>query len=357
MKDFQRNVITITLVLFFTFTLSSVFSQHYRGMAVLSDNKVWLSGSKGVVVRTTDGGYHWDTLSPKGYEKYDFRDIHVFNEKEIIVLASGKGGLLLKTKNGGKTWKEVYKDTNSNVFFDGMDFDGKMGKVVGDPIKNSKYNARENRNGTSEFIVLTSYNKGDLWEVEEFISCNYCYPDNNLYLPLENEALFAASGSSVIFKDMRLRIVTGGGAETRYLDGIYYSKPPVVSAIPIKNGPASGAYSFAILGSISVAVGGNYTRPNSSDSTAAWSADGGKTWLLSQKQPGGYRSCVAIHPTKNIVVCTGSNGSDFSTDKGQNWQKINDESPGFNVCMFSENYVWFGGNKGTWKRISLAELH
>lgn len=358
MKEFQCNVKCILLCLSLLCFCNYNFSQHYRGIAVLSDQQVWLSGSKGTVVKTNDGGAHWDTLSPKGYEKYDFRDIHVFSEKEIVVMASGRGGLVLKTKNGGKTWKEVFKDTSSRVFLDGMDFEGKMGKIVGDPVKDSKYNSIENRTSQPEFIVLTSYDKGDLWEIEKFISCNYCYPSDNRYLPLdENEALFAASGTSVIFKKSRLKIITGGSYETRYLDGIYYSKPPVVALLPVKNGPASGAYSMAISNELIIAVGGNYTRPNSSDSCSAYSGDGGITWKLSDKQPAGYRSCVAIHPLKNIAVCTGTNGSDFSTNNGQTWEKITLENTGFNACMFSENFIWFAGNKGAWKKLNISDLH
>lgn len=352
----NKRVLRCLLILLFGFQIQ-LTAQHFRGLSVVNDNVAFVSGSKGTVLKTKNGGQHWDTISPRGYEKYDFRDIHVFSEKEIIVMASGRGGLVLKTKNGGKTWKEVFRDIDSNVFLDGMDFSGKMGKIVGDPIKKSRYNSLENIKGDPEFIILTSFNKGDLWEIDKFVSCEYCYPADNLFLPLENEALFAASGTSVLFTNYKLKIVTGGSYTTRFLDGIYYNKPLIVSEIPIANGPASGAYSMAIeTNKYIIAVGGNYTRANNTDSCAAYSIDGGQTWLASTKQPAGYRSCVAIHPTKNLAVCTGTNGSDFSISSGKEWTKITLENMGFNVCMFSENYIWFAGNKGTWKRVKISDF-
>jgi hypothetical protein len=68
-----------------------------------------------------------------------------------------------------------------------------------------------------------------------------------------------------------------------------------------------------------VAVGGDYSKPNDSAGTAAWSDDGGKTWTAAAKPPHGYRSAVAWDATSRAWIAAGTNGSDISYDDGKTW--------------------------------------
>jgi photosystem II stability/assembly factor-like uncharacterized protein len=54
---------------FIVFLLFADYShaQSYRGLSVVNANTAWVSGSKGMVLRTVNGGKSWDTLNPKGY--------------------------------------------------------------------------------------------------------------------------------------------------------------------------------------------------------------------------------------------------------------------------------------------------
>jgi hypothetical protein len=124
-------------------------------------------------------------------------------------------------------------------------------------------------------------------------------------------------------------------------------------------GVAGGCYSLTgyreNLGFKLLAVGGDYTRPNDRDSTAAFSDNSGVTWQLCPHPPLGYRSCVAIHPgDKTWAACTGTNGTDISIDGGQNWIPLMDL--GYNVCAFSEDALWLFGNRGRFKKIGFADL-
>src|SRR5690349_10215587 len=47
----------------------------FRGLCVVSEKIVWVSGSKGTVGRTTDGGTTWNWMTVPGYADKDFRDI------------------------------------------------------------------------------------------------------------------------------------------------------------------------------------------------------------------------------------------------------------------------------------------
>src|SRR4051812_28564225 len=110
-----------------------------RGLSVVDDNIAWVSGTKGTIAITTDGGKTWDWQQVKGFEKADFRDIEAFSAKEAVIMSSGTPALILKTTDGGANWKVKYNNPDSAYFLDAMDFAGKQhGFILGDPI-NSKF--------------------------------------------------------------------------------------------------------------------------------------------------------------------------------------------------------------------------
>ncbi|HKR28434.1 MAG TPA: hypothetical protein VJS11_13315 [Acidobacteriaceae bacterium] len=94
---------------------------------------------------------------------------------------------------------------------------------------------------------------------------------------------------------------------------------------PVASGSTSaGIFSVAEAGQIILVVGGDYTKPNESAGTAAWSADGGKTWTAAAKPPHGYRSAVAWDAEANAWITAGTNGSDISYDDGKTWEPLDD---------------------------------
>ncbi len=108
-----------------------------RGLSVVDDSVAWISGSKGYIAITRNGGKNWDWQQVKGFEKADFRDIEAFSDEEAIIMSSGTPALILKTIDGGANWQVKYCNTDTACFFDAMDFaDKKHGYVLGDPINN-----------------------------------------------------------------------------------------------------------------------------------------------------------------------------------------------------------------------------
>ena len=71
-----------------------------------------------------------------------------------------------------------------------------------------------------------------------------------------------------------------------------------------------------------IAVGGDYTKPNESAGTAAWSSDGGEHWTASTTPPHGYRSSVQWSESLKAWITVGTNGSDISRDDGKTWQPL-----------------------------------
>ncbi len=68
-----------------------------------------------------------------------------------------------------------------------------------------------------------------------------------------------------------------------------------------------------------MAVGGDYTKPNESTGTAAFTKDGGLHWTAASKPPHGYRSSVAWSEDLKAWITVGTNGSDISYDDGKTW--------------------------------------
>jgi hypothetical protein len=125
------------------------------------------------------------------------------------------------------------------------------------------------------------------------------------------------------------------------IDRLVRKEPPWKSSpIPIASrtdsaGAFSVAYRYPVTigvcaectfndNSLFVAVGGDYTKPNESAATAAWSADGGGQWTAAETPPHGYRSAVEWSDALRAWVAVGTNGSDLSRDDGKTWQRLDD---------------------------------
>ena len=109
----------------------------FRGLSVVSEKVIWASGTGGTVLRTVDGGASWQVLKVPDAEKLDFRDIEAFDAETAYILSIGTGesSRIYKTADGGKTWKLQFKNTNPKAFFDALAFwDRNNGMAMSDPV-------------------------------------------------------------------------------------------------------------------------------------------------------------------------------------------------------------------------------
>lgn len=304
---------------------------HLRGLSQVDDAVAWASGTKCSIIKTTNG-IDWKDVSVKDTANLDFRDIHAFNENEAVVLSAGNGVAIFHTGDGGSTWKLVYSDTNKSVFFDGLDFNEQgIGFAFGDPIK-------------GKMQLLKSVDFGKSWIT--------ITPENQPEL-LENEAGFAASGTGIIVSDKAIKIATGGGAKSRILvseienlDWKYYDTP-------IASGDGTGIFSMSFMDELNgVIVGGNYIDSTNATSNCAITRDGGQTWtLISNKNPRGYRSCVATNRNGSILIASGRTGVEYSLDKGESWIELSQS--GYYSISVHESVGWAVGRCGKMAKIEL----
>src|SRR4051794_808366 len=81
-----------------------------RGLSVVNDQVAWVSGSNGTIGRTLNGGKDWKWFTVRGFEKTDFRDIEAFDGTTALIMGVGEPAYILRTVDGGDTWKVVYEN-------------------------------------------------------------------------------------------------------------------------------------------------------------------------------------------------------------------------------------------------------
>ena len=307
-----------------------------RGMSIPNDDVIWVSGSNGTVGKSCDAGKSWRWITVKNYEQKDFRDIQAFDSNTAIIMAIGDPAYILKTKDGGTTWQQVYTKSLPGMFLDAMDFkNNKEGICIGDPVAIGS-------GGRKFFFVVRTSDGGDTWQEVPL----YKMPPTQQ----SGEGIFSASGTNIALldhPDFDYAFVTGGTISNMYLmarDG----KQSKMMQIPINQGAESaGAFSLATDGKKKFyCIGGDYKIIFSTYDNFYWTTDEGSKWASPRKAPPyGYRSCVRIIDNERLIAC-GPNGVDIGSIGGHDWNSITKE--GFNVCMVSptKKLIFLAGEKG-----------
>jgi len=302
--------------------LTSGTKTSIRGLSVVNNSVLWASGSNGSIARSTDGGKTFNWITVKGYEQRDFRDVEAFDSNIAIIIAVAEPAIILKTKDGGNTWKKVFEDSTKGMFLDAMDFAGKYGVVVGDPI------------GGKGFMALTN-DSGSHWSASQ------------LHYTLDSgEAFFASSGTNIklttdSFENRYKYMAVSGGVQSSLLT----NKKNKLSLVQGKESTGANSISINQKNRSIVIVGGDFKDDKDTTGNSVLSKDYGKTWLHPQTPPHGYRSCVAFIKDNQLITC-GTSGVDISNDGGMNWTLISPES--FHVCQKAKtgNAVFLAGKDG-----------
>src|SRR5436190_18128321 len=106
------------------------------GVSAVDDMVAWASGSGSTVLRTTDGGATWKPLTITT-DKLDFLDVDTIDARTAYALSIGNGpsSRIYKTIDGGEHWTWQYTNQDPKGFLDAMVFrDATNGVVVGDSV-------------------------------------------------------------------------------------------------------------------------------------------------------------------------------------------------------------------------------
>lgn len=299
-----------------------------RGLSVVNDNVIWVSGSGGTVGKSINAGKSWKWMKVNGFEKIEFRDIEAFDANTAIIMGIADPAYILKTTDGGDSWKVVYENKTKGMFLDAMDFSSNQnGIVIGDPI-----------NG-KPFIAQTK-DSGNTWQdISE--TANRPAVDSG-------EAFFASSGTNIkLFNNDEYYIVSGG-LRARLINNTTATDLPLIQGKETTGGNSIDFYDNGLPetpGRRITVVGGDFNTPAATEKNCFYSTDGGKTWKAPKTPPHGYRSCVEYLSKKMLLSC-GINGVDFSTNDGKTWKWISKE--GFHVCRIAKigKAIYLAGNNG-----------
>jgi len=292
-----------------------------RGLSVVSDKVVWVSGSNGTVGKSIDGGDNWTWMTVKGYEKTDFRDIEAFDAKTAIIMGIDEPAYILRTTDGGTTWNVVYENKTKGMFLDAMAFWNEMsGIAIGDPINNKIFIAR-------------TFDGGKTWRT---------IPDQYYPVAEKGEACFASSGTNIAPLNLKEAVFITGGTHSRMFIRDSKFEMPI-----IQGKETTGANSVAVKNKKKkrtiIVVGGDFTTKDSTTKNCCITTDGGNSFSVPVIAPHGYRSCVEYLNKDNWISC-GLNGVDYSKDDGRTWALISKD--GFHVCRKAKKgkAVFFAGN-------------
>ncbi len=178
-----------------------------RGLSVVSGDIAWASGTGGTVLRTIDGGKHWSNVSIAEAGKLDLRSLRAFDKSTCLAVSAGSPGCVFRTEDGGKTWKSAYRNESPTIFIDATAFwDAHSGLAMGDP--------QEGR-----FFLIASDDGGK--------TSREC-PSDNCPEADPGEAAFAASGTCLItIEDQYAWVGTGGQHPPNRDQGHGCFRPPI----------------------------------------------------------------------------------------------------------------------------------
>ncbi|MFM9905124.1 MAG: WD40/YVTN/BNR-like repeat-containing protein [Pyrinomonadaceae bacterium] len=297
-----------------------------RGLSVVSEKVIWASGTGGTVIKTTDGGKTWSVIQVPDAAKLDFRDIEAFdaNTAYILSIGNGESSRIYKTTDGGATWDLQFTNKDEKAFFDAIAcWDKNNCIAMSDPVDGF-------------FLLISTTNGGGTWQrIANVKAAELKY----------GESAFAASGTCLITQGKNAAFIVSGGVDahvfrstdrgTTWAD----AKPTFTSGTS-----GSGIFSIAMFDTNSgVIVGGNYEKPELNKANLAFTTNGGVSWTLG-KGLGGYRSGVA-YVDKDMLVAVGSNGSDITTDGGKTWKNLDTDN--YNAVQAKgKKAIWAVGAKG-----------
>ena len=302
-----------------------------RGLSVVSANVAWVSGTRGRVGRTSDGGKTWVIDTVPGATGLDLRAIHAMDARTALVMSAGEAekgqARIYRTGDGGRTWRLVFSTEQKGVFLDALAFwDARHGIVLGDPVD-------------GRLFFLTTDDGGRSWSR---------LPPDRLPQPLEGEAFFAASGSCLAVQGAsNVWVGSGGGAAARVFRSTDRGRTWQVSTTPVQaTNASSGIFSVAFRDARhGVAVGGDYRQAHGTSPNVALSDDGGRTWRLPNgAPPSAYLSAVSFAGPSHLVA-VGLGGTALSADRGETWKLV--DSVAYNSARFlSPSAGWAAGPRG-----------
>lgn len=327
-STFNNTTKKVVIGGFTSIKIDTLFQDKISIRAILIDkNKVWYGGDN------SRFGY-FDLEKKEKFEEHIYRDTLKLEfrsiaqtSKDIFLLSVGNPALLYSVSKKDQKFKLVYKEVNSKVFYDSMQFwNDKEGIAIGDPTEDT-------------FSMIITRDGGETWT--KMLSDKL--PTNAV-----GEAAFAASNTNIVINGNDTWLVSGG-KKARVFYSPDKAKTWKVVETPIVQGkPMTGIFTADFYDSKhGFIAGGDYENPGKKADNKAFTADGGKTWqLIGQNLGFGYASCVQYVPGGNgkEIICVGSEGIQYSQNGGENWMQLSTDTKLFTIRFVNKNTAIAAGH-------------
>jgi photosystem II stability/assembly factor-like uncharacterized protein len=328
-----------------------------RGISAVDGDVAWASGREGTVLRTLDGGRHWQVLDVPEAEGLDFRDVEGFDADTAVILAIGPGeaSRVYRTDDGGKSWQLTLQNHDPRAFFDCMAFDGQRGWMLGDPVD-------------SRFQVHASDDGGRHWTL---------LPDGPE--AAEGEAAFAASGTCIARVGTALVVGTGGKRSKIHFRHDQHAQWKQAASRIDAGSESQGVFSLAPVAQSGgfVAVGGDFRAEDTpakavkfvpvaaaahADAPVPGLADGNRRGVPEALAAAGfdatplpttpgYRSGIACNVAGTSCIAVGPSGVDAWN--GSRWESIS--TTGYDAIDLTGTVGWASGDGGRIARIEIGD--
>lgn len=310
-----------------------------QSVSAVDEKTVWAGGAAGTVLRTLNGGDHWERRIIAGAERLEFRGIHAISGNEAWALSAGTGGQsrIYHTADGGATWAQQFLNTDSTAFYDCITFfDARHGFAYSD--------ASQGRT-----VILRTEDGGATWAL---------LPQTAVPAPLKGEGGFASSNSCAISVDSRHGWIAASepGARVFGTDDAGKTWTVIANSTPFVHDSMAGITALSFRDARhGIGVAARVDRAMARDTSPAAVAttdDGGATWTLRHRPPRpGSLSGVALVPGVNAgtAAIASYGGLFFTGDSGDTWTAA--ETGGYWAVRAAGRRAWAVGTNGRITRI------
>lgn len=303
-----------------------------RGVRAVSDNVAWAVGASGVVLKTVNGGTSWRVCTPTLTTATNY-GIDAFDTTTAWVTGTVGGSAdvtIWKTTDGGATWVSQYN--NPNGFGDALRFfNMNEGVYYGDPDPFPSTN----------WELLTTTNGGTNW---------VRLPQAN-FPPADSAAQEWGSANSMDIVGNTVWFNSYYGGTTSNPVKVYKSTNKGMNwtshPIPFPSGGNYGVLAFS---------SGNNGAIGSVNGDLGLTSDGGATWTFTTMTGSAFRGmCNGVG--QNLFITVGNSGACYVSKNFGAWTALpTGSTQTLRSVDATANVAWTVGNSGTILKLTGSPL-
>jgi photosystem II stability/assembly factor-like uncharacterized protein len=304
------------------------------GLHAVNEKVVWATGAGGTVLRTTDGGAHWSVSTIAGGAFLAVRDVHALDSLTAWVLSIGNAdsSRIYQTTDGGAHWNAQFINDDPKAFYDCLAFwTPKRAIAMGD----------ETRRHTP--VRLTT-DGGAHWEL---------LPEAKQPVADSGEGSLAASGTCVVtMGSQHAWIGTVGNAQgARVLRSVDGGRTWAASLTPVGGGAKGSSVASLAFRDVRRGFAGGAKAPR-----VARTTDGGVTWTaVGEPTFSADIYGLAVRGSTGPLLAGGRNGLSVSFDNGDHWQAV-DDGDWWSIAFASDRVAYAVGPKGQIAKLTLPPV-